>query len=73
MVVATDLDGKTCLGVRITSSSETPGIGSKVVDATNASGQVDAVSGATVTSKGLKNGTALALQAVETITGGQAG
>lgn len=73
MVVATDLDGKTCLGVRITSSSETPGIGSKVVDATNASGQVDAISGATVTSKGLKNGTALALQAVETITGGQAG
>lgn len=69
MVVAVSASGEV-LGARVTSSAETSGIGSKVVDQTNQTGQVEAVSGATVTSKGLANGVALAQETVKNLEGG---
>ena len=69
MVVAVSQTGQV-LGVRVTSSTETSGIGSKVVDRTNETGQAEAVSGATVTSKGIENGVMLAVHAVAELKGG---
>ena len=78
LIVGISSDGQTVLGVRCVSSSETSGIGSKVVSddylskfADRTSSEVfsvDAVSGATRTSRGVKDGIKAAVACVKAIT-----
>lgn len=70
LIVGTDKTGK-CIGVEITSISDTPGVGTKVkegnflngfIDLDGSSvGQYDTISGATISSKAVKDGVAAAL------------
>lgn len=78
LIVGISPDGSSVLGVKCVSSSETSGIGSKVVSegylsnfANKASGEVssvDAVSGATRTSRGVKDGVRAAAACIKAIT-----
>lgn len=78
LIAGISSDGQTVLGVRCVSSSETSGIGSKVVSADYLSkfadrtssevASVDAVSGATRTSRGVKDGIKAAVACVKAIT-----
>ena len=81
LIVGISADGKTVLGVKCVSSSETSGIGSKVTDEsylsafadspTDGVSGIDGVSGATRTSRGVKDGIRDAVACVEAITEGE--
>ena len=81
LIVGISADGKTVLGVKCVSSSETSGIGSKVTDEsylsafadspTDGVSGIDGVSGATRTSRGVKDGIRAAVACVEAITEGE--
>lgn len=78
LIVGIAADGKTVLGVKCVSSSETSGIGSKVVadsylsnfdgKAADEVSSVDAVSGATRTSRGVRDGIRAAVACVRAVT-----
>lgn len=78
LIVGIAADGKTVLGVKCVSSSETSGIGSKVVadsylsnfdgKAADEVSSVDAVSGATRTSRGVRDGIRAAVACVSAVT-----
>lgn len=78
LIVGIAADGKTVLGVKCVSSSETSGIGSKVVadsylsnfdgKAADEVSSVDAVSGATRTSRGVRDGIRAAVACISAVT-----
>lgn len=70
LIVGVDMDG-VCIGVEVTSISDTPGVGTKVKDSVYLGGYVgrdyesavkyDAISGATISSEAVREGVAAAL------------
>lgn len=77
LIVGISADGKEIVGVKCTSSTETSGIGSKVTDSSYLSNyagksssevsEIDAISGATRSSKGIRGACEAAVKAVNTI------